>query len=228
MVRLTNEEKLALVDFHRTHRKWEPARHQQTIVRGSQYLFRVLSYNLLGHVKRTLFPYCSKETLKWHFRRDKLFAEVQAYDADICGFQEMEQYEKFWKDALPSIGYQCLYLTKNTANSNSDGICLAWRPNRFDLIKYISHSFEDVMKFLPDATPNVAIIAAFEDLQSGKTIITATTHLYWHWDYDSLRAVQTQNLFQRIFEWIKAEGFEDAEIIVCGGTYGHSTSSSIF
>jgi mRNA deadenylase 3'-5' endonuclease subunit Ccr4 len=78
-----------LVAFYRQSRQWEPARHQATLAQGSHNPFKVLTFNLLaqGHIKRCLFPYCAKETLKWPYRRVRLIAELKAYQADICCFQ---------------------------------------------------------------------------------------------------------------------------------------------
>lgn len=73
------------------------------------------------------------------------------------------------------------------------------------------------MKHLPDATPNIAVFVALEDMESGRRLVVANTHLYWHWDYDSLRAVQAQFLFERLLEWMQQVKLADAEVIVCGG-----------
>lgn len=78
-----------LVEFYRKTRHFESARHQHTIAADSHDPFRVMSFNILaqGHIKRAQFPYCATETLKWSFRRERLIAEVEAYEADICAFQ---------------------------------------------------------------------------------------------------------------------------------------------
>lgn len=84
------KEQLAdLVRFYQDNRAWEAARHQLTFGQASHSPFTVLTFNILaqGHIKRTLFPYCAKDTLKWAYRRERLMAELQAYDADICAFQ---------------------------------------------------------------------------------------------------------------------------------------------
>lgn len=79
----------ALVDFYRSSRARTPARHQETIAAGATDAFRVLTFNMLaqGSIKREMFPYCATDTLKWAVRRNRLAAEIEAYDADICAFQ---------------------------------------------------------------------------------------------------------------------------------------------
>jgi CCR4-NOT transcription complex subunit 6 len=131
----------------------------------------------------------------------------------------MDHYEKFFRKELDHQGYSSFYACKNPANSlQSDGLCLAWKRHRFHLLHSHTQSFAETMAHLPDATPNIAVFLALEDLATGRRLVVANTHLYWHWDYDSLRAVQAQFLFERLVEWMHQIKLPDAEMIVCGGT----------
>lgn len=140
----------------------------------------------------------------------------------------MDHYEKFFKGAIEGLGYRTLFISKNPGNAQSDGLCLAWNPARFTLLTTETHSFASVMRHLPEATPNIAIFARFKDEQSGRRLVLACTHLYWHWDHDGLRAVQMKSLFEALLKWLRQHhGDEDEgeeEILVCGDFNSDPTS----
>lgn len=70
----------------------------------------VLSYNLLAQslVRRDVFPYSSRSSLKVAFRRDNLLAELLAADADILCLQEVDAdlMAGFWREKLGQAGYK--------------------------------------------------------------------------------------------------------------------------
>lgn len=53
--------------------------------RSLQHTFTILTYNLLAqnYIKREIYPYCARETLKWAYRRKRLLTELEAYSADL-------------------------------------------------------------------------------------------------------------------------------------------------
>lgn len=127
----------------------------------------------------------------------------------------MDHYDKFFKEELGKLGYQTLYVSKKPGNSQADGLCIAWK-SRFSLLQSFSENFASTMSHLPEATPNIAIFAAFKDEQTGRRLVVANSHLYWHWDHDGLRAVQAEYLFESLMKWIVKWQLEDAEVLVCG------------
>lgn len=113
------------------------------------------------------------------------------------------------------MGLQSKFVPKKPT-SQSDGLCVAWNPNRFQLLDSFVLSFSEVMSHIPGATPNIALFMAFEDSMTGHRIVLATSHFYWHWDYDHLRAIQAQHLFSELVQWMNRVELTDAEMIVCG------------
>lgn len=86
---MKSSEREDIVEFYRTSRVFEDARHRRTLALDSTEPFRVLSYNLLaqGSIKREQYPYCANDVLKWWFRRERLIDEIQAYAPDLAAFQ---------------------------------------------------------------------------------------------------------------------------------------------
>ena len=70
----------------------------------------LLSYNLLAQslVRRDLFPYSSRSSLKVAFRRDNLLAELLEADADVMALQEVDAdlMANFWSKKLEAAGYK--------------------------------------------------------------------------------------------------------------------------
>lgn len=133
----------------------------------------------------------------------------------------MDHYEKFFKAGLAGLGYEVLYRAKKEDDSQSDGLCVCWKSSRFTLTRSRVLSFVETMKHLPDATPNIALFLELEDKLSGRKLVVANTHLYWHWDHDALRAVQAQFLFERLLQWIDNP---EGDFIVCGDFNSDPTS----
>lgn len=141
----------------------------------------------------------------------------------------MDHYEKFFKKEFPKIGLDSLYVhKKETIANQGDGLCIAWRPERFQLIDWRMQSLAETMKHLPEATPNIALFALFKDLKrSGHFIVFVSCHLYWHWNFDHLRAIQAHFMFSKLHEWVadcKSLHRGLYEVIVCGDFNSDPTS----
>lgn len=136
----------------------------------------------------------------------------------------MDHYAKFFRAELSRLGADSHFRPKRPDNDQSDGLCLAWRAARFTLLATHELSLAATMAHLPDAVPNAALFAALRDRQSGRTVVVANAHLYWHWDHDSLRAVQARYLFEHLFRWAADAGYGAAELIVCGDFNSDPTS----
>jgi mRNA deadenylase 3'-5' endonuclease subunit Ccr4 len=142
----------------------------------------------------------------------------------------MDQYDKFFKKEFPRIGMDSLYVRKKetTVGNQGDGLCIAWRPDRFQLLQWKTQSLAETMKHLPGATPNISVFALFQDRRRPRHyIVFVTCHLYWNWNFDHLRAIQAHFMFTKLQEWAaacKTQCPGSYETIVCGDFNSDPTS----
>jgi mRNA deadenylase 3'-5' endonuclease subunit Ccr4 len=75
----------------------------------------VLSYNVLAQlfIKRELYPFASKNALRWGHRQKQLLSEILASQADIIALQEVDNYKTFWQPKLFAAGYDVVHLSKD-------------------------------------------------------------------------------------------------------------------
>lgn len=124
------------------------------------------------------------------------------------------------------MGYEAIYASKRD-DGHGDGICVAWRPTRFNLLATKTLSLAPTMTHLAGAVPNLAIFVVLEDRRTGGKVVFGTTHLYWHWDYDHLRAIQAQFLFEHLAKWCHELHLHDHETIFVGGNFQYKCQSCI-
>ncbi|KAJ2853186.1 nicotinate phosphoribosyltransferase, partial [Coemansia erecta] len=163
--------------------------------------FTVMSYNILCQklVRRDLFKYASKNSLRMKPRRERMLKELKYWDADIMCLQEVGTEE--WQLVL---GPQCKRANYDShmyqSLSKSHGVCISWKKDRFHLVDQAYLAMDRSMKVCDEAlnTDNVALIVVLrpdladpaEDAKSdtggagGKNhcpgIIVSSTHLFWH------------------------------------------------
>jgi mRNA deadenylase 3'-5' endonuclease subunit Ccr4 len=69
-----------------------------------------VSYNMLAQslVRRDLFTYCSKSSLKVAFRKENLLGELSHLRADIICMQEVDRslMDTWWVPRLGAMGYK--------------------------------------------------------------------------------------------------------------------------
>lgn len=180
----------------------------------------VLTYNLLAqhHINSLVYPYCSPGVLRSFYRRTRLIAELTAYAPfDIAAFQEVGQYETFWREELERDDkLKGIFAAKE---GGKDGLCILYNTQKYKLI------IEEVISFAPlmtalEAVPNIAQLIVLSPLNKTKTqfesphLIVTNTHLFWRPDFDCLRVLQAHRLRKRIEE-IKIQ-FPRAIILMCG------------
>lgn len=177
--------------------------------------FTVLTYNILAqdHIYRTAYPYCGKHTLKWNQRKSRLAAELEAYDADIVCFQEMDRFHSYFQPLLFRRGYDTRYYLRNGPDSNVN--LVGWKQDKFRLVGEKKISFEGTTLGM-GSVPNVAQIVALQSIAEPRCkLIVATTHLYWRAECDHIRLIQLHSLVRELLE-LRAELGEDYMPIIAG------------
>jgi mRNA deadenylase 3'-5' endonuclease subunit Ccr4 len=99
---------------------------------NTKHTFRVLTYNVLGPtgLYRELYPYSSKQALKWNYRKKNLLQEIADSCADIIALQEVNFYETFWNVELGKLGYESK-CKKNIENKeHSNGCAIFYKKSR--------------------------------------------------------------------------------------------------
>ncbi|KAI8049283.1 Endonuclease/exonuclease/phosphatase [Syncephalis plumigaleata] len=164
----------------------------------------IMSYNILAQclVRREMFPYCDKKSLKGSFRRENITHELRHYQPDIACLQEVDEYELYYRDVFRRAGYDSIY----EGGRKRHGCCILWRRDRFVRHDYQSIQFDSTQH--PPATTNTRCIGqllalrlrtdlddalgldqlSLEDrssLEAGKKperkrgVIVTNHHLYW-------------------------------------------------
>ena len=172
--------------------------------------FCLSSFNLLAQhlVRREMFPYAGKETLKWKFRRDNLLNEFLSHNADVGAFQEMDNFSKFFHPQLYRRGYSACYYDKE--GEMKHGIAVVFKRDRFSLAAHIPVDYDASMTDATMRKNNAGQICVLdavgpEATNSGpKGIIVANTHLYWHPKHDLIRLAQLSILLQKVQETVRA------------------------
>jgi len=75
---------------------------------------------------------CPLELLDWYKqRKDKIIAEIVAYDPDVLVLVELDHYEDVRFVLQEDFGYQSVWKRKNK-NINTDGTGIFWKKNKFN------------------------------------------------------------------------------------------------
>ncbi|KAI8325993.1 Endonuclease/exonuclease/phosphatase [Martensiomyces pterosporus] len=127
--------------------------------------FTVMSYNILCQklVRRTLFPYASKASLRWKSRKDKLVNELTYLKPDIACLQEMCTehwhqifYPQFSRNSYESRFFQSLH--------KSHGVTISWKKSKFHIVDELGVEMDRSVEVCGDAleTDNVALIVVLQ------------------------------------------------------------------
>ncbi|KAI7834226.1 Endonuclease/exonuclease/phosphatase [Kickxella alabastrina] len=167
--------------------------------------FTVMTYNLLCQklVRRDLFKYASKNSLRWKPRKDRLAEEIGHHNTDIMCLQEVGPDEwlhilapQFKRNSYDSRIFQSL--------SKSHGVVVAWKKSRFSLVEEASVSMDRTMEVCGEVlnTDNVALVVVLKlgaekpadpnasevasehcampgDGARPAGVIVSSTHLFW-------------------------------------------------
>ena len=150
--------------------------------------FKLTSYNILSQdlldYHSSLYSKCSRRTLSWASRFQKITDELCRIKSNIVCLQEVNE-QHFDSDLAPffnAYGYKTLY--KKRVN-RQDGCALAYDEKSFRLIHSVQVEFNQVSVHPNLDRENVAILALLEPKNpylkaKGAKIVIATTHLLFN------------------------------------------------
>ncbi|KAL6071600.1 CCR4-NOT transcription complex subunit 6-like [Balamuthia mandrillaris] len=178
----------------------------------------VLSYNVLAvrYARKGWLPHASRKVLDPNYRRHNLLREILDAHADILCLQEVDEFEKEWREPLEQAGYECQY--KHRTGGRKDGCLIAYLARKFRLVERRGVNFNTIGKkakrrsFL---TQNVALMVELQQLcnnhekearneeeregegeESGTSLVVACVHLNWEWE--DLKLLQTLKLMEEL------------------------------
>lgn len=211
---------------------------------SSKGSFTIVSYNIIAqsHIKREMYPYCAKDTLRWAYRRRRLQVELESMDADILALQEVDHWGTFFQDQLAQRGYDGFFCEKERRRTSisdqqqpKDGLVVAWRRDQFRMIRAFEIDLAPTMPDLADATPNIGQVVVLEkqretmiDSITEKSyldplvLVIINTHLYWKPGFDALRAIQAAMLIREASQ--REPALTSSPVILCGDFNSDPTS----
>lgn len=179
--------------------------------------FRIVSYNLLANLyanseysKDVLYSYCKDCYLDFSYRKTLLIKELLGYNGDIYFLQELDSifYQKGLNPILKFSGLDSYFIAKE---SNSEGLCIAYRCSRFECLQKQAHTYSDMLinneqfEFLQRKisknqqlfdrikklknTFQIILLKSIEN--TNKLLILCNLHLYSKDDADHIRLIQT-------------------------------------
>ena len=182
----------------------------------SSPLLTLVSYNMLAQhlIRREMFSYCSKQSLRLAHRRQQLTAELLSYSADILALQEVDVdlYHQHYESVLASYGYDGRF---GTADDKGHGCALFYKRDVFDVVDYELVQYADIASEYEDESTqremnkaNVAQIVALKLKQQPDAsptspsapsmgVIVTNHHLFWHPSYRFVRLRQCERLLSR-------------------------------
>jgi len=177
--------------------------------------YRVVSYNILADLyvdseysQTVLFGYCPTYALDINYRKQILFKELLGYNADVICLQEVDS-KVFRYDLEPvfkSIGILGRFCAKGDI---SEGTAVLFRENKLKHVQSWRVVLADLLQNDPlfvdvydcvRLNPSVATrfaerystlqVELLECVPTGKLLLVANTHLYFHPDADGIRLLQ--------------------------------------
>ncbi|CAJ1342194.1 unnamed protein product [Effrenium voratum] len=157
-----------------------------------------------------MFSYCAPEVLAPGLRRQRILRDLLKIDADIFGLQEVDTGQLAALQPMRELGWEQTYLQK--AGASLDGCALLWRSSRFQAEGQLQWSLFGPVHTLPGLTPaqrcalqnqpgqttrqilekitTVAQAVFLKDRRTGKRLLVANTHLYYHPNCNHVRLLQ--------------------------------------
>ncbi|GLC54912.1 hypothetical protein PLESTB_000919400 [Pleodorina starrii] len=116
-----------------------------------QRTINVMTYNILAqkYVQNGWHNYCKSRYLRWEYRKELLFEELEGYDSDIICLQEVEA-DVFSDELQPFLGmrgYRGHYLARQygeNVQGPPEGVALFYRTDLFELIHHRAFTFASV------------------------------------------------------------------------------------
>ncbi|KAF0691025.1 hypothetical protein As57867_017614, partial [Aphanomyces stellatus] len=206
-------------------------------VASSTHGLRLMTYNILydkytraDQEVNLTYPHAAPGILQEGYRMPLVVFEVLETGADIVCFQEMGEgiCGAYFEPLLAAHGFVGHYAGKG--GSTAEGCAIFARAEKFELLEthvvklatYLAqHSSPALTAFLRHhphvaaavaAVPSIAQVVALQSKHDGSIVLTANTHLFYRYDANVVRLVQTI-LFAEIIHNLKRK-FEAANHVV--------------
>ncbi|VDK53661.1 unnamed protein product [Anisakis simplex] len=159
-------------------------------------------------------PYERAYQLEWGYRSMLLAREFGMIAADIFCLQEVEQSHlySFYVPVFSKLGYSGLY--KKRTRDMVDGCAIFYKSN----MKLLSN--QPIEYFFGADTvldrDNVAQIARFEDVHSGRQICVANTHLLFNMKRGDVKLAQLAVLLANLDKECGPESGRSCPYVICG------------
>ncbi|KAI3695975.1 hypothetical protein L1987_78981 [Smallanthus sonchifolius] len=112
--------------------------------------FRLVSYNILAqaYVKSSVFPYSPSPCLKWKARSPVILDILRSLDADIFCLQELDEYDKFYKEKIEQNEYSSIYIKRS--GRKLDGCGIFYKHNKLELVVEETIDYNDLANLILD------------------------------------------------------------------------------
>mmetsp|Transcript_21320 Transcript_21320/g.47114 ORF Transcript_21320/g.47114 Transcript_21320/m.47114 type:complete len:619 (+) Transcript_21320:81-1937(+) len=214
---------------------------------------RVVCYNILAPpyaasqtAKRDMYPYCPEHALDFAYRQPLLGRELRRLSGDLVFLQEV-QYITFRKFLVPLFGEEYHLRVTLKASQVSEGCAMMIRKSAFKVLEERDHIFRHVFRgsaacrpllrevaakwpgFVEGILPHMTTIfqlSAVEHVATGRKVVLANTHLFYHPMARHVRLLQMICLLQLVQDMRErhcgksSDGKADPEqlpaVILCG------------
>ncbi|KAK1443099.1 Endonuclease/exonuclease/phosphatase like protein [Babesia gibsoni] len=214
--------------------KSKPVENDQQLGQFHFKPLQVMSFNVLARsLVDNKYIANNRNVMSWHSRKYAILDVITAAKADVVCLQEIDQeeYEQFFLNEFKKLGYGSVYKKKKTPKS--DGVCILYQEDRFDVIFH--NSIEFPMHDIDYDRLQVAIIMALVDKHSRREsdtcspvkdiYIVANTHLLFNKNRGDIKFSQLCAMLSAVsdaerlcLEYIgeEAEKQPKPAIIMCG------------
>ncbi|CAG5977886.1 unnamed protein product [Menidia menidia] len=226
-------------------------RHAYTLKQAEWPVVRVVSYNVLADIyaqtelsKTVLYPYCAPYALELDYRQNLIKKELAGYNADIICLQEVDKgvFTDSLIPALDAFGLDGVFKVKDKQH---EGLATFYRRSKFRLLSSHDITLSEALssdpthsQLLEKVSANGGLkekilhrstalqVAVLEDLQGGRKVCVANTHLYWHPKGGNVRLVQMGVALQHLSHVI-SEVAAGAPLVFCGD-FNSTPNSGVF
>nr|XP_036221169.1 2',5'-phosphodiesterase 12 [Bactrocera oleae] len=211
---------------------------------------RVVSYNILAdlyadsdYTRTHLFPYCPPYALKIDYRKQLYLKEIIGYNADIICLQEVDLkiFDLDLKNIFDSeeFGYHGVIAQKGTCG---EGVAIFYLTSRFNLVYKYELNIGENIRTLPQFAElwtqiknNTKLVERICDRsttlqllvlkckESGRYLLVANTHLYFHPDADHIRLLQMgfamlyiEHIYEDIITKLNLSDRRELSLLFCG------------
>lgn len=164
------------------------------------------------------YPYVASETLERARRMPLVLQEILAYHADVICLQEVDElvFESLFEPTLDHFGYDGTFACKSQSGMR-EGCALFWRRDRLETCKSEMIAYQDVLPFQTDyegewmglrtidelfrrhpdlhhdmstKLGHVVQLVTLKDRTTGRRVLVANTHLFFHPRASHIRLIQ--------------------------------------